>query len=528
MLKKYVRLMLVAMLLILVGCGSAPVTQTASPSETQVPPTATAPTQSVPSPVGTPPATQGGAPTETATTGPTEAPTATASPTSVPTMPAGEGTNLPPGWSSVAWEGFNVAVPLTYTHEVEDLQGQSVFAGPGAPMRSRLILIPPGQPNEAPARMMLEAAAWTGTLNDYLDAVRQAGSERPVIDENSVQRVLVAGFPGMMYARDASESFRYYVVLRPGTLLLISLDMSDPVQFEVIGALTSSATGSEPTVIATASPNAGETTGEVAYVQDDRIWLLDLASEQARMLTELEAVQDMAWSPDGQRLAVTSGTESSDIYLVDADGKNMERITESEAHDAFPQFAPDGTLVWVRHQRQIDPPVIEVVQRVGETETVAHAEPGGLCGATNLHLGTDQRFALALNCGRGSHVLLGALGSQEVESLAETYLQPVTGCAYDADWAGDQMIVVTSEECLPAQNTTIMAIHLADKSVTPRFSSAGIGTIDVAPDAQKLVFAMVDPMGQGAGIWLLDLESAGQPHQISSVGTRPAWRPHSN
>jgi WD40-like Beta Propeller Repeat len=53
-----------------------------------------------------------------------------------------------------------------------------------------------------------------------------------------------------------------------------------------------------------------------------------------------------AWSPDGTRIAF-SGTRNgnTDIYVMDADGANLRRLTRSPGIDDGPTWSPDGTRI---------------------------------------------------------------------------------------------------------------------------------------------------------------------------------------
>ena len=58
---------------------------------------------------------------------------------------------------------------------------------------------------------------------------------------------------------------------------------------------------------------------------------------------------DPAWSPDGKRIAFAStrGGGSSQIYIMDADGKYPQRLTEDNEND-LPIWLPNGTQVAFR------------------------------------------------------------------------------------------------------------------------------------------------------------------------------------
>ncbi len=60
----------------------------------------------------------------------------------------------------------------------------------------------------------------------------------------------------------------------------------------------------------------------------------------------LHSVSMPAWSPDGRRIAfVDDPNGNQDIYVVDADGSNLRRVTRSPAVDEFPTWSPDGGTI---------------------------------------------------------------------------------------------------------------------------------------------------------------------------------------
>lgn len=51
-----------------------------------------------------------------------------------------------------------------------------------------------------------------------------------------------------------------------------------------------------------------------------------------------------AWSPDGTQIAFTSQRDGNqEIYVMNADGRNQQRLTFDNAKDVFPTWSPDGT-----------------------------------------------------------------------------------------------------------------------------------------------------------------------------------------
>ena len=51
----------------------------------------------------------------------------------------------------------------------------------------------------------------------------------------------------------------------------------------------------------------------------------------------------LAWSPDGSRIAFSSFRDDNDeIYVMNADGTNLRRMTNHPAKDRYPAWSPDG------------------------------------------------------------------------------------------------------------------------------------------------------------------------------------------
>ena len=55
---------------------------------------------------------------------------------------------------------------------------------------------------------------------------------------------------------------------------------------------------------------------------------------------------DPAWSPDGRKIAFVSRRKrNEDIYVMNADGTNVVKITDREANNDSPAWSPDGKKI---------------------------------------------------------------------------------------------------------------------------------------------------------------------------------------
>jgi len=83
---------------------------------------------------------------------------------------------------------------------------------------------------------------------------------------------------------------------------------------------------------------------------DYEIYVMDADGNNVRRLTRSPGIdQRPAWSPDGQRLAFVSNRDGNyEIYVMHADGSNVRRLTRNEERDDYPTWHPDGKrLVFV-------------------------------------------------------------------------------------------------------------------------------------------------------------------------------------
>lgn len=103
------------------------------------------------------------------------------------------------------------------------------------------------------------------------------------------------------------------------------------------------------------SPFPRDLTGTLAFQSDARsatnpngrtkIYTIDLASGTITPLTRDGDWHDEQprWSPDGRRIAFRSNRSGSfNLYVMDADGGNVTRVTEHGGNDFDPSWLPDG------------------------------------------------------------------------------------------------------------------------------------------------------------------------------------------
>ena len=84
----------------------------------------------------------------------------------------------------------------------------------------------------------------------------------------------------------------------------------------------------------------------VAYERRGSIWTVPAAGGNARLL--IRNAGEPAWSQDARRLAFTSTRArfgGREVYVADADGSHVRRVTRTRADERSPTWSPDG--IWI-------------------------------------------------------------------------------------------------------------------------------------------------------------------------------------
>ena len=80
------------------------------------------------------------------------------------------------------------------------------------------------------------------------------------------------------------------------------------------------------------------------------IYVMDADGGNPQRLTENRQNDDSpAWSPDGARIVFSADRKGDfvnyEIYVMDTDGGNLQRLTENRDDDGAPSWSPDGKRI---------------------------------------------------------------------------------------------------------------------------------------------------------------------------------------
>ena len=180
------------------------------------------------------------------------------------------------------------------------------------------------------------------------------------------------------------------------------------------------------------------------------VYVLDLATRRERRLTFNDAFEaDLAWSPDGSRLAFKSFRDGNDeIYLMAADGSRQVNLTRHPASDGGPSFTPDGEhLIFAsdrdgdreRYRMRTDGSALErLTDQPGGDHSPSLSPDGERIAFVSDRDGNDEVYLMAANGGHATRVTEAPLSdgypvwSPDSRSLVVTY----------GDWEDDRWSLV--------------------------------------------------------------------------------------
>lgn len=198
----------------------------------------------------------------------------------------------------------------------------------------------------------------------------------------------------------------------------------------------------------------------------------------------------LAVSPDGARIAFHDSSVSggdgwdTDIYVMDADGTDLTRLTEYPGRDAHPAWSPDGTRIVFEREHSSDEHRLYVI-------------------------GVDGAGEIALTDFPGNH------------------WQP----AWSPD--GTQIVFVVQRESLPETdpdscNSDIWVIN-AD-GTDPRQLTSSDGSSDApqwSPGGTHVAFGHIPAGHDGSFVYIMNADGTSQKRLTADHlgGTNPSWSP---
>jgi hypothetical protein len=272
----------------------------------------------------------------------------------------------------------------------------------------------------------------------------------------------------------------------------------------------------------TPTPSAPAARGRIAFASDRdgnfEIYVMNADGSGVTRLTNNPADDRFpSWSPDGKRIAFTSDRDGNrEIYVMNADGSGVTRLTNSPAPDGVPSWSPDGKRIAFDSERD------------GNREIyVMNADGSGVTRLTNnpsIDGGPSwspdgRRIAFASDRdGNFEIYVMNADGS------GVTRLTNSPGDDWTPSWSPDgRRIAFTSNRDGGWYNWEIYVINVDGSGETNLTNESYLQVWPSwSPDGRRIAFAS---NRYGWEIYVMNADGSGVTRLTSNPGQDPSWSP---
>ncbi len=216
----------------------------------------------------------------------------------------------------------------------------------------------------------------------------------------------------------------------------------------------------------------------------------------------------LRWSPDGQKVAFTSleAVDVFNLYVMDADGANVTRLTDHLAEDQYPVWSPDGRRIAFT-SRVLSNHHIYVVNRDGTNlielkPDVAEDTVSGSGNQAPVWSPNGQKIGFVSNQKQGLQpYIIDADGTDPVE------LPDDAGMTFDLTWSPDGRQVAFSSLTRPKTDRHLYVMDADGTDKTNLTQGSGLTSayaIMWSPKGEQILFSSGE-MGE-AGIYVINAD----------------------
>jgi Tol biopolymer transport system component len=130
----------------------------------------------------------------------------------------------------------------------------------------------------------------------------------------------------------------------PGGKTIVFDSTPWPYSTTEVWAVNADGTGTRLLASQASQPRFSPDGGRIAFQRDGDIWSINAdGSDQERLTDAPEPDVVPRWSPDGRRLAFLRGSSPYQLYVMNADGSGQAQVAPSPAFD--PDWSPNGKSI---------------------------------------------------------------------------------------------------------------------------------------------------------------------------------------
>lgn len=274
------------------------------------------------------------------------------------------------------------------------------------------------------------------------------------------------------------------------------------------------------------APTPGMPPPEIAFVgPEGSVYILDLDSATAQVMSGAGDFTSLVWSPDGEHLAFVRGGDpwapDNEVWVAEADGRNRRKVADGYA----PGWAPDGRLLFISNFQMREegaPQSISLVDVESEAiqEFVSQFWQGGFWPLEEARYSADGEWLAIYANGleaEGSLFVLPAAGGEPFRVAQFVYT------AANYDWSPQDHLLALRDSGQPFRGDKEPSLLVLDPE-------AGFSPFDLidgyfwprwSPDGERLALFEIQE-GGGFQVWTVAANGAALA-RINEETFQPIW-----
>ena len=309
-----------------------------------------------------------------------------------------------------------------------------------------------------------------------------------------------------------------------GAVILILLDggAASQTAAPAVSAQWNAATRAEPSRIAFLRGNLGPPCRPVSACHDE-LYVMNADGTGLRRLTRNTELGDPAWSPNGRKLVFVERVERGgapcrpagrcheEIYVINADGTGLRRLTRNAVFDGNPVWSPDGRRIAFVRDRDRQTANIFVMNADGSDQR--RLTPN-LRRRPWIELAWSPDWKKIAFVASGGHRGAADIFVMNADGSGLRNATNTVTTSFDFAWSPDGRRIAYLEGSLGGAPLTVVNADGTGKQRLTGPLMVDLGSPSWSPDGRTLAFT-----GRGGDIYVVHAEGSG----LRKLTAGPGW-----
>jgi Tol biopolymer transport system component len=287
-----------------------------------------------------------------------------------------------------------------------------------------------------------------------------------------------------------------------------------------------------------ATPTPTPVNGKIAFVRDGQILTINPDGTGAApfFATHMAEERSPAWSRDGSKLAFVSGVTTAEIFIVNADGSGLTRLTNdagANIPDNSPTWSPDGhKIAWQRTPIGSSFPDIYIMDSVDANSDgngdnrlqITNFAPSNNSAGKPSWSPDGTKIAFARSFAGGSQ----QIATMNIDGTNQIPVPTATGPNADDDaaWSPDGNKIAFRRNVNGTHQVLVVNVNGSGETVLTNDQGSSQREPAWSPDGAKIAFSSDKIIGSNKEIFVMNADGT-NPIRVTNnpgIDELPSWQ----